>query len=165
VLGAPVPLRLILARTDDVVVAILGAAAYPTGVELTLAIRRRTFDPYEHHLSDPFELHGRPGEPLPPDRLRFGVQFADGRKATTVDALGAFAAAPDATPEAPTLVPGHGSGGGGVWDMELWLWPLPPEGPIAFVCEWPSEGIELTRVEIDAEPILTAAALAEPLWP
>jgi hypothetical protein len=32
------------------------------------------------------------------------------------------------------------------------------------VCEWPSEGIELTRQEIDAHIIRNAADRAEVLW-
>jgi hypothetical protein len=38
--------------------------------------------------------------------------------------------------------------------MEHWVWPLPPAGPFALVCEWPSRGIGETRVEIDAGVIL-----------
>ena len=29
------------------------------------------------------------------------------------------------------------------------MWPLPPIGPLFFVCEWPAAGIPLTRVEVD----------------
>jgi hypothetical protein len=35
----------------------------------------------------------------------------------------------------------------------------PPAGPLAFVCEWPLRGIVETRAEIDAAPILEAAAV------
>jgi len=49
--------------------------------------------------------------------------------------------------------------------MRFWLWPLPPPGPLAFVCEWPKKGIGERRVDIDASVVLDAAARAEPLWP
>jgi hypothetical protein len=48
--------------------------------------------------------------------------------------------------------------------MGFWLWPLPPAGPVAFVVEWPSEGIAETRVEIDATLLREAAARSEVLW-
>ena len=60
-------------------------------------------------------------------------------------------------PPGPLLWPGGGGGGGDRWDQSYWLWPLPPPGPVAFVVEWPSEGIELTRHELDAAPILEAS--------
>jgi hypothetical protein len=50
-------------------------------------------------------------------------------------------------------------------DMEHWVWPLPPAGPFAFVCEWPSRGIAESRAEIDAGLILEAAGRAVTLWP
>ncbi len=58
-----------------------------------------------------------------------------------------------------------GGGGERAWDMRFWLWPLPPPGLLAFVAEWPLGGIALTRVEVDADPIVQAAAEAETLWP
>ena len=59
----------------------------------------------------------------------------------------------------------HGGGGGGTaWDTEYWLWPLPPAGPFAFVCEWPARGIAESRAEIDAAAILEAAGRASTLW-
>jgi hypothetical protein len=62
------------------------------------------------------------------------------------------------------LVQRGGSGAGRGWDLEFWVWPLPPEGPLAFVCEWPFEGLELQRKEIDAAVIRDAAAKARQLW-
>ncbi|MFL6222641.1 MAG: hypothetical protein ACJ75K_07385, partial [Actinomycetes bacterium] len=60
----------------------------------------------------------------------------------------------------------HGGGGGGLaWDMEHWVWPLPPPGPFTFVCEWPARGIAESGAEIDAGSILEAAGRAVTLWP
>jgi hypothetical protein len=50
-------------------------------------------------------------------------------------------------------------------EAQLWAAPIPPAGLFAFVVEWPSEGIRLTRTEIDAALIREAAARAEELWP
>ncbi len=112
-------------------------------------------------------MGGLPGSPqtpdstgLPPELFRFGVQYADGRKATTVG--NPFSA--DAEPQGPILLPGSGGGGAREWDQSYWLWPLPPAGPLAFVCEWPAHEVALTRAEIDTSLILEAAARAETLW-
>jgi len=36
---------------------------------------------------------------------------------------------------------------------------------LTVVVEWPSQKIELTRGELDADPLLAAAAQSERLWP
>ena len=58
------------------------------------------------------------GDPLPDELLRFGVQFADGRKATNLDRP---AYDPDQEPDRPVLHPHGGGGGGSAWDMEHWV--------------------------------------------
>jgi hypothetical protein len=60
---------------------------------------------------------------------------------------------------------GGGSAGGGRFDFEFWVWPLPPDGPLAFVTQWAEESIDLTRVEIEAAAIRAAGERSEPLWP
>jgi hypothetical protein len=168
-LGAAAPLRLLLARTDDVVIAITDATAYPSGFEFTLVVRSRarSYSPYD----DPFELrhpglwrHARPGDEIPPELLRFGIEFSDGSKATNLSGMPRFDTLEDEPPEGPVLVEHAGGGGGGEWESSYWVWPLPPEGPLAFVCEWPAKGIPLTREEIDAALVLGAAPRAEKLW-
>jgi hypothetical protein len=161
-IGGPVPIRLLLARTENVAVAVLGGAAYPNGFEFRLAIRSRDepqeIDPWE---GDPFWSRRRLGqEGLPDELFRFGVEFSDGRRATTVS--GPIL---DDEPEGPVLTQGGGGGGSGSWESEFWLWPLPPPGPLAFVCEWPARGIALTRAEVDAALVRDAAKQAETLWP
>jgi hypothetical protein len=163
VLPGVAPMELILARTDQTVVAIASIQAYPAGFDFTLSLRLHTVSVREDqqlpHLFGPvFEA-----DPLPDEFLRFGVQFADGRKATNLDR-------PPYDPEGqepdPPVLNQHGGGGGGsAWDIEHWVWPLPPAGPFAFVCEWPGRGIAESRVEIDAGLILEAAGRAVTLWP
>ena len=46
-----------------------------------------------------------------------------------------------------------------------WAWPLPPAGPIEFVCEWPVFGVPETRATLDAQLILDAAGRSTQLWP
>jgi hypothetical protein len=47
----------------------------------------------------------------------------------------------------------------------VWVYGLPPPGPLAFVVEWPARGIAETRAEIDAGLVLEAASRAVPAWP
>jgi hypothetical protein len=146
-----VPLRVVLARTDQAAVAVVGVTAYTRGVSLRLALRWRSrpgeegFD--EAMLGMPFGPGAMPqplGGELPPELLRFGVQFADGRKATTLGASVPWGvgAAPgeQMEPPGPILSLSSGDGGDGEWNQEYWLWPLPPPGTLTFAIEWPSEG-------------------------
>jgi hypothetical protein len=63
------------------------------------------------------------------------------------------------------FAPGGGHGGGRQSRQEFWVWPLPPPGPVAFVCEWPSYGIPESRVEVEAASIRAAASKAIEIWP
>jgi hypothetical protein len=155
VLPGVVPLEVIVARTDQTVVAVSGMRAYPTGFGFTLHLRLRDLSPREEQQFASMFADVPEGEPLPDGFLRFGVQFADGRKAIN---LGPRPISDGGEPEAPVLEQVGVSGvGSSVWDAEQWVWPLPPPGPFAFVCDWPGRGIALSRVEIDAGLILQAA--------
>jgi hypothetical protein len=59
---------------------------------------------------------------------------------------------------------GGGGGGGGSWRQTQWVWPLPPPGILTLVCEWPAQQIASTRVELDAQVILDAAARAQVIF-
>ena len=93
---------------------------------------------------------------MPDDLLRVGVQFSDGRKATNT---GGFPHRPpdfEIPPLGPVMHGGGGGGGERHWHQSQWVWPLPPGGPLAFVCQWPAAGIPLTRRELDAQLIFDA---------
>ncbi len=164
VLPAVVPAELVLARTDETVVAVTGLRAYPTGILFTLSVRLRNISDRERVRFASLFGYGVPeGEPLPDELLRFGVQFADGAKATNLDRRSPGG---DGEPEGPVLLEQGGSGyGTHAWEADEWVWPLPPPGPLAFVCEWPARAIPESRVEIDAGLVLEAAGRAVPIWP
>ncbi len=73
-------------------------------------------------------MRARPGPMgLPEEQLRFGVEFADGRKATNLGWPGR----PLDEPPAISLARRGGGGGGGSWGPGYWvLYPLPPEGQL-----------------------------------
>jgi len=150
-------MALLLARNEHFAVAITSVTAYANGLEFNLAVRtRRSLDPsVRRKVLGKFMVD----EGVPSERLRLGVQFSDGRKATSLGVR------QDRAETDPVLVERGGGGGGRSWDSRFWLWPLPTPGAIAFVTEWPLAGIDLTRVEVDAEPILQASLQARELWP
>jgi hypothetical protein len=161
-----VPERITLVRTDQAALTIDGLTAFETGFAFALVIRGRPPDDPWDQVWDPFANRRRPrpvrgADRIPPDQLLFGIQFSDGSKATNLE----FRRHDEDAPIPPVLVEGGGGGGGSDWRQAYWVWPLPPLGPVAFVCEWPGRGIPLSRVEIDAVKIRDAAARAEILWP
>lgn len=159
-LGGALDLAIVLARTDDAAVCLGQFAAYPNGFEFTLTIVLR--DPATGACRRPTHRFELPGPSIPDDFLRFGLLFSDGKTATNLDmtSLGE-----DGEPSKPVLNPEGGGGSDSRYDLQHWVWPLPPPGRLAFVCAWPVEHIAESRVEIDAEQIRQAATRAIKLWP
>ncbi len=155
VLGGVVPLQVLVARTDQVAVIAEYFVAYPSGVTFSLTIRSRDVVPPEMRF-------GGPGLEM----VRLGVQFADGRKAATVGAEAGFGCPKDdrGVPTVPVLLAKGGSGRDRSWELEHWLWPLPPPGPLVLVVEWPTLGIAETRHQVDAALIRQAAERTVTLW-
>jgi hypothetical protein len=162
VLPAVVGAELLIARTDETAVAVTGIRACPTGFGFTLSLRLRRLSAPPQQDPYPFDLAFE-GDRMADTFLRFGVQFADGAKATNLPRYDLHHT-DDAEPTPPVLT-SHGGGGGTAWDMDQWVWPLPPPGPLAFVCEWPAHQIGESRVELDADLVRQAAERATPLWP
>lgn len=166
VLGEPVPITFLLARSTNAAVQIQHLTAFPEGFEFRVVARCRlvgdVWDPM-HGLAG---YRGRPGArglEMSDEILRFGIQFADGSKATNLGPP--MLGPPDQAQRGPMLQHAGGSSGGSVAETTFWVWPLPPPGPLAFVCEWPKFGIPLTRQEVDANLIREAAKRVIELWP
>jgi hypothetical protein len=148
-------MRIVLHRSGDLIVALSQLLAYPTGLEFTLEFRSR--QPRDHSM--PMVPHFAAAH----GQFRFGVEFADGRRAIA-GAHFAPGRDPLASPEGPVLISGGGGGGANRWDQRMWLWPLPPEGPLRVAIELPASGVPETVVEVDSAPIRAAAREAEQLW-
>jgi hypothetical protein len=119
-LGAPAgvvpgvaPVELLLLHSDVAAVAVGGVRAYPTGVRLTLSAwsrdvgdraLRRAF----RSLGGLWDLDG--DDATGADALGFGVRFADGRTATTLDDPAGFPGDQQPSPQGPVLRPGSGEG-------------------------------------------------------
>jgi hypothetical protein len=153
-LGAVVS-DLLLARSGQAAVYIDYIDAYPEGFELE--IRASSSVAYcelareGDRSADVFGRHwptvGDPRDVLPPQLLRVGVQFADGRTATSIGGHDRPVGGPAMWPLAGG---GQGRGGrGGAGESRFhqgyWISPLPPPGPVGFVCEWPAVQIPVVR--------------------
>lgn len=170
-----IPVQQIIARAENARVVLVELRAFREGclIEINAVVRRGDQPEREWMGSGTAGMsllfHSpQPGEPLPPTLLRFGVQFADGRKTTTVRRWPGYGE-PQPEPEPPVLhsLGGHGStADSGTIDVSqpLWLWPAPPPGMFDLVVEWPAVGIELTRYQLDGRRIAEAAEHARPYW-
>jgi hypothetical protein len=161
----------VLSRSARAELSIAYLDAYPEGFELE--ITARTTVPYhdlrrdgEDRGADVFGRHwpmaGEQRNSLPPQLLRVGVQFADGRAATNIGGH-------DRPVNGPIMWPLSGGGCGGEAESSFhqgyWISPLPPSGPVVVACEWPALGIPLVRHEIDAHSMLDAAERARTIFP
>ena len=109
-----VPVELILGRSDSTSVMLTGVRAFPTGLGMRLGVRVRgrvyrrdlngeVFDgPYTHDMDADWQA----------GRLKWGLEFADGRRITNVDPWPRHSDELDAEwePDRPVLI---GEGGGG----------------------------------------------------
>jgi hypothetical protein len=154
-LGREVPRQFVIARSPAAIVAVRRITAYHNGFAFEVSVRLLP----GHELTDHSDFFGmrarrRGHDGLPGELFRFGLEFADG---STVTSLEVAAINEPKRPKGPILAGGGGGGGDRRFDMRYWVWPLPPPDSMTFVCEWPAQGLPLTRCEIDTEPIRTAA--------
>jgi hypothetical protein len=158
-LPGAIAFRAVVGRTDDFVIAIVGADGYSTGISFSIAIRLRRDDRSE--LADGLFGHRRRGGSG--DELLIGVAYPDGRTASTVSS----ARFPDPLMDLdqPTLSQGGGGGGGRSFNTDYWLSPLPPPGDLTIVVAWPAHGIDETHTPIPAELIADGLAHNIELWP
>jgi hypothetical protein len=144
-------------RSGQAAIALTGISAYTAGFEIFMAHRIRPGAPGIAGDRMPYA----PGRmPAALRSLHLGLQFSDGSK--VISGRLYFGPGPDSEPTGPILRP---LDDGDAQFSRWWAWPLPPGGPLEFVCEWPEFGIAETRAGIDAQLILDAARRSVQLWP
>jgi hypothetical protein len=148
--------RELLVQTERFVVSLSHLDVYRDGVLLALeSVARRS--------PDDDDLRGRFGPRA--NQPRMGLQLGDG----TAVVLERPPRPAMTRPDGWTLQQVGGSGGGGPEEYRtefgLWLWPLPPSGPIEFVLDWPEHGIAEVRTALDGDAILDAVPRVRALWP
>jgi len=150
---------LVLARTERAAVAINGLSAYAAGFEIYVTARFRPGT----DTGPGGPVPGGPGPGGPLRSFRFGLQLADGTK--VIGQRGGGGPDGDAEPDGPILRMFLGGASPRSSLSRWWAWPLPPAGPLEFVCEWPTLGIPESRAGLDAQLILDAAGQSIRLWP
>ena len=140
-------------RSAQTAIAITGIWAYSSGFEFLVTRLIRPDAP--GFDEDP--VTGAPGGILAElQSFQISLQLADGRTVTSGRPHG------DVEPTGPIL---RSRGGGGTSHRvtyRWWAWPLPPSGPLEFICQLgPGE----TRVGIDAQLILAASQRSVRVWP
>ena len=156
-----------IARSETTTIELAYLDAYPDG--FVFRVQGETLIPYEDLRregedlgADIFGRHwpmvGEKRDEIPPQMLRIGVEFADGRRATSISGH-------TEPRDGPVMWPLSGGGGSsGGFNQGYWVTPLPPEGPVAIVCEWPVAGIPVSRHELDSQLILEAADRARAVY-
>lgn len=167
-LPAIVATTALLASTDNVAVALMGARVFSDGVEFLIErrlrrgnmssadFRRMTVD---NRFSNDDEARAA--------RLRYGLLMPDGERL----ASRRFWPRSDDDSELyeqHTLVTTGGGGGGSEFRYEnhdgLWLHPLPPRGSLELVIQWPLAGIQETHTVVDGDLLLAALPDVGRLW-
>ena len=152
-LPVALPLNRILARTDDLAIALVGLQVYTTGLsfELLVRVRPSAAERIGPSLQELFWDH----PPRGGSRFLLGVEFGDGRRATNVRT----------EREGVVLTQGGGGGGDTAIDQSWWLSPLPSDGPLRIVVRCDQLGIAETVVELDGTTIRGAADDVVTVWP
>jgi hypothetical protein len=163
-LAAILPINETIAIDETVALILTMARVYSNGVEFVVErrLRRGDLTRREWRELQP-AIHGHFVR-FDPERLRYGAVLGDGQQLITDRVPGMYGVAP----EKHSLNQSGGGGGGGEdsyrLDDALWLWPLPPEGPVEIVAQWPAFGIPESHVVLDSAPLLELASHARPVW-
>jgi hypothetical protein len=157
-----VPVSLLLARTDELAVSVVGMHAYSNGVtfELVVRLRQRQRGPGRQDL---FTMIEQWEGGAPEKRLLLAVEYADGRRAANDGGPG-WLGHNEPPAGAPVLSLGSASAGDVTYDASYWLSPGPPDGPVTFVCAWPAYGLAETRHVVEDANLASASARAQVLW-
>jgi hypothetical protein len=145
------------APSERAAIAITGLTAYTTGFEIFMARRIRPGVPGLDEDPTPDMLSRGRIDPLAAPF--FSLLLSDGTEVASGGRRG------ESEPTGPIL---QSRGGGGSTHSQFfrwWAWPLPPKGPLEFICQWSMYGMAETRVGIDAQLILDAAQRSVRLWP
>ncbi len=157
-----------LASNADAAVGVTHLEAFSTGFQFDLAVRVRQAPPRlaGGGLFMLIDGHVHPGAQVSlEDRLLLGVEYSDGRRASTVQ--DARRRGPNAvlSDEELVLVPEGGGGGDVSVEQTYWVAPLPPDGPVAILLAWPAFGMAESRTVLDGAAIRAAGSSSRVLWP
>jgi hypothetical protein len=151
----------LLAASDDAAVTMHGIACYPAGFAFTL----ETVTRYE--IEGPSEETEGGEWPFDawwtdqPATAHLRIEYGNGSRGV----LEAWSEPLKKVNTDIAITLGGGGGRAGHHAHEIWVQPLPPPGPAAFICAWEPVGIPETRHEIGGELFRAAAARAKRIFP
>jgi hypothetical protein len=159
-----VPVNEIVHRSDKAVAQLDHLRVYPNGFTINLLI-----------LTNPHLEEARPesrmlvtgGVGMVHRGPRIGVRFADGRTAGREAAfLGHLDVAKDdrGVPTEPILTMVGGGGGSHGWYCSVWVFPLPPDGPLEVYVELPATDASESKVVLDGAVVRSAGERAKVIW-
>jgi hypothetical protein len=163
-LPAIVPVGEIVHRSDDVVVEVEHVRVYPNGFTINLFILTNP------HLGHRIAGHAMLGGAAPDPGQRFpriGVRFADGRTAGREATFrGHLDVAKDdqGIPTEPILTMTGGGGGSSGYHFGVWVFPLPPAGPLEVYVSLPAADAPESKVVLDGGVVRSAAERARVIW-
>jgi hypothetical protein len=167
-IGGTVAFDVVVARSAGAVVALRKIVAYPEYFEFTMEawvrqpVRRASLNTrWDFSLLDAMDIHR--GSAKEPELLRIGLQFPDGGSVSNIDPSW-WRVSPDASPPAHGMMARSGEGSMRHAEQNWRAWPVPDEGTLTVVCEWPAYGIDETRFQLDAPTIQAAAERSQPVW-
>ena len=146
-------------RNDVVAVAIDRLEVYPNGFTISLLMR---VDPRK--VRDVMEMLRPRGANRWPG---VGVRFADGRTARCGPDSGTMselAKDEHGVPIEPFMSIGNRGGAPDGWRAWVWVFPLPPDGPLEIFVALEAAGLEESSVTIDGTAVRAAAERAKVIW-
>jgi len=165
-LPAIVPVGEVVHRSEGVVVEVEHVRVYPNGFTINLLILT---NPRLGRGRSGFALLGGVGGPDMAQRFpRVGVRFADGRTAGREASFPGHldvAKDDDGIPTEPIVSMSGGGGGSHGYHFSVWVFPLPPEGPLEVYVSLPAvdDGVE-SKVVLDGAAVRSAAERARIIW-
>jgi hypothetical protein len=144
---------LLFDQSEQTAIAITGISAYSNGFEIvvTRIIRPDALG---------FDEDPVPGAPrgtlAERQSFQISLQLSDGRTVTSGRPHG------DTEPTGPILRSNGAGGTSHCLRMRWWAWPLPPSGPLEFICQL---GTGETRASMNAQLIIDAAQRSVRVWP
>ena len=164
---ARVLVREFLAQTPGTALIVSHVDVYSVGIRIKVDWElRRVGDEISDWQSIGIPAFARPGTDAG-SVLRFGLALPNGTVVTTVD-RGIRRSFTDEPQGWSLLDQMNGSGGDDrrySGASGLWLWPLPPPGPIELVAEWGARGVTESRLILDGAALLARVGDVRPLWP
>jgi len=159
-----IPVNEIVHRSEIAVVELEHLRVYPNGFTINLLI-----------LTNPHLEQTRPGFAMlagagldPSHRFpRIGVRFADGRTAGRDASFPGPHDTPkddQGIPTGPILRMTGGGGGSHGYHFGVWVFPLPPGGPLEIYVSLPAGDDSETKVTLDGDAIRAGAEQATVVW-